>query len=100
MELKSKDLYKKHDQLVELKREAYEKQYQRCISSIKLTSNAGEMVYFFEVPKISFGVGYPMINVRSCASYIMNKLSENKNFRLEFVEPNIIFIDWRRNIDF
>ena len=47
-----------------------------------------------------FGSSYPIINVESCANYIMNKLKKaNNNLKTSFIEPNIIFIDWRREKD-
>ena len=94
------DLYKKHDQLIKLKKETYEKLYNRCMSNIKLTSNAGELICFFEIPPFLFGSSYPIINIESCANYIMNKLTTtNSNIKTSFIEPNIIFIDWRREKD-
>lgn len=101
MEIKNNDLYKKHDQLIHLKKETYEKLYSRCINTIKLTSNAGELICIFEIPNFVFGSSYPIINVKSCATYIMEKLTRvNKNIRTTFFEPNIIFIDWRRKCDY
>ena len=100
MELNNSDLYKTHDQLIELKRETYDKLYKRCQNKIKLTSNAGELICLFEIPKFLFGSSYPIINVKSCANYIMNKLTKtNKHIKTTFVEPNLIFIDWRRDSD-
>ena len=95
------DLYKRHDQLAELKRATYEKLFQRCISIIRLTSDTGELACIFEIPNFLFGSSYPIINIESCADYIIVKLSRtNKNIRATFVEPNIIFLDWRRESDF
>ncbi|AGF85385.1 hypothetical protein QJ854_gp397 [Moumouvirus goulette] len=100
MNLKDEDLYKKHDDLINLKTQTYEKLYQRCNNNIKLTSNAGELMCLFEIPSFLFGCGYPIINVKCCAKYIMNKLTEaNRNIRVNFIEPNILFIDWRRPED-
>lgn len=100
MDLDNFDLYKKHDQLMKLKRETYEKLYTRCINRIKLSSNMGELICLFEIPQFLFGSSYPIINVESCANYIMNKLTLfNKNLKTTFIEPNIIFIDWRRQKD-
>lgn len=100
MDIHNNDLYKKHDQLVALKRETYEKLYVRCKNIIKLASDAGELICVFEIPTFLFGSGYPIINVKSCANYIMNKLTKaNINIKTTFVEPNIIFIDWRRKCD-
>lgn len=100
MEINNDDLYKKHDTLIQLKRETYEKLYNRCKNRIKLTSAAGELICFFEIPPFLFGSSYPLINVQSCANYIMNKLTNaNKHIKTTFIEPNIIFIDWRREED-
>jgi len=100
MDLDNDDLYKKHDQLIELKRETYEKLYNRCKNTIKLTSDAGELICLFIIPKFVFGSGYPIINVESCYNYINNKLKRaNRHIKTTFIEPNIIFIDWRRKHD-
>ena len=100
MALNNNDLYKKHDQLIQLKKETYEKLYNRCVNNIKLTSNAGELICLFEIPSFLFGSSYPIINIESCANYIMNKLTTtNSNIKTSFIEPNIIFIDWRREKD-
>ena len=99
-DLQMHDLYKKHDELIELKRQTYDKLYHRCLNTIKLTANAGELICCFEIPSFLFGVGYSIINIEMCGNYIMNKLAQNnKNIRTSFVEPNIIFIDWRREND-
>ncbi|ANB50555.1 hypothetical protein [Powai lake megavirus] len=100
MNLGNDDLYQKHDQLINLKKETYEKLYQRCANIIKLTSKAGELICLFEIPSFLFGSSYPIINIKSCANYIINKLTEsNNNIRVTFVEPNILLIDWRRPED-
>ncbi|AGC01904.1 hypothetical protein H012_gp558 [Acanthamoeba polyphaga moumouvirus] len=100
MNLRDEDLYKKHDDLINLKTQTYEKLYQRCNNNIKLTSNAGELMCLFEIPNFLFGSSYPIINVKCCAKYLMNKLTEaNKNIRVTFIEPNMLFIDWRRPED-
>ena len=100
MDIKNDDLYKKHDQLIQLKRETYEKLYNRCKNRIKLTSDAGELICVFEIPQFVFGSSYPIINVVSCANYIMNKLTKaNRHIKTLFIEPNSILIDWRRESD-
>src|SRR5271154_2697036 len=100
MNLKEEDLYKKHDQLIALKKSTYDQLYKKCENVIKLTANAGELVCLFKIPSFFFGSSYPIINVRSCANYIMNKLTKtNKYIRTSFIEPNLIFIDWRRSDD-
>lgn len=97
MDLKTSDLYKKHDRLVQLKRETYDRLYRRCVNEIKLTADAGELICLFEIPQFLFGSGYPIINVASCADYIMTKLTNsNEHIRTYFIKPNIILIDWRK----
>lgn len=97
MELSDKNLYQKQKQLSELKRETYEKLFNRCKNTIKRTADAGELLCVFEIPSFMFGSGYPIINVESCANYIMEKLTmANPNIRSQFISPNIIFIDWRK----
>jgi len=101
MAIRNDDLYKKHDQLISLKRQTYEKLYTRCKNRIKLTSDAGELVCLFEVPNFMFGSGYPIINISACANYIINKLTlANQHIKAIFIEPNLIFIDWRRDEDY
>lgn len=96
MEIDNDDLYKKHNQLIQLKRETYDKLLKRCKNTIKLSSNAGELMCFFEIPNLFFGSSYPKINIKCCSNYIMNKLSKaNKHIKTTFIEPNLIFIDWR-----
>ncbi len=98
--LQNTDLYKKHDQIIALKRETYEKLYKRCCASIKLASDTGELMCVFEIPEILFGSSYPIINIKSCANYLINKLNvSNINIKTTFIEPNILFIDWRRESD-
>jgi hypothetical protein len=101
MSLRQEDLYGKHDQLIELKRQTYETLYKRCVNIIKLTAATGELMCIFEVPRFMFGVPYALINQEMCANYIINKLSQtNRHIKCLFVTPNYIIIDWRRNEDF
>lgn len=100
MSLSSSDLYAKHDRLVEMKKNTYDKLYKRCENVIRMVSNTGQLMCLFEIPSFLFGSEYPLINIRSCADYIMSKLkSTNSNIKTSFIEPNVIFIDWRREND-
>ncbi len=56
MELNNSDLNKKHDRLVQLKRETYDKIYKKCLALIKLTSDAGDLICFFEFQIFYLGV--------------------------------------------
>lgn len=100
MKLSNNNLYKKHDRFIELKRSTYEKLYTRCKNTIKLSSDAGELICLFKIPPFLFGSAYPIINIESCYRYISNKLkNENKQIKTTFIEPNLILIDWRRESD-
>lgn len=101
MMLKNSDLYKKHEDIISLKKETYDRITKQLINSIKSAANIGELICFFEIPNIMFGTGYPIINIQYCANYVMNKINNmNSNIRTYFIEPNIIFVDWRRKDDF
>lgn len=100
MDLSNGNLYKRHDELSRLKQETYEKLFNRCKNTVKLASDAGELICLFDIPPFMFGSSYPIINVQFCANYIMTKLSQaNPNIHSMFIEPNTIFIDWRRDED-
>jgi len=100
MELAPDDLYRRHDQLALLKQQTYEQIYKRCANTIKLTANTGELFCVFTIPNFLFGSDYPLINVPSCAKYITEKLKKiSKQMKITFVQPNVLLIDWRRDID-
>lgn len=98
MELNNEDLYKTHDKMKELRKETYEKIYKRCINTIKAASKLGELICIYEIPNFVFGSSLPIINIELCSKYIIKKLSTNKNIKALFIEPNLIFIDWRKKI--
>lgn len=100
-QINNNTLYRKHDQLVKLKKETYDRLLNRCIMTIKLASDAGELICLFEIPPVMFGSGYPVINIKNCAEYISRKLRDaNSNIKTTFIDPNLILIDWRRETDF
>lgn len=97
MSIKNSDLYKKHEEIIKLKKETYDKITKRCINTIKLTANTGELICTFEIPYFIFGTSYPLINIEYCANYVINKITnENSSIRMYFIKPNIILADWRR----
>jgi len=98
MSLKKDDLYKKHDQISNLKKQTYEQIYKRCVNQIKLTADTGELLCFFEIPHFLWGSEYPIINIQACATFIIEKLNHLRDITVNFIEPNILFIDWRRDI--
>jgi len=97
MSLTKNDLYKRHDQLAQLKHDTYEGIYKKCVNTIKLTSNTGELMCIFRIPSLVFGSSYPLINIEGCALYIIQKLSQtDTDIKVSFIKPDTLFIDWRR----
>lgn len=96
--LSDDDLYRNHHNLVELKKQTYDKLFERCVQSVKLASKIGELMCVYKVPSFVFGAPYPTINIEYCSKYIIKKLLRtNKHIKANFIEPDIIFIDWRRD---
>ena len=97
MALSNRQLYKKHDELKSLKIETYDKLKNRCVNLIAQSANMGEFMCIFEIPNYLFGSSFPMVDVATCAKYIMNKIiAENNNIKPTFCEPNFIIFDWRK----
>lgn len=97
MNLRNNDLYQKHDKLIKLKTETYDRILKNCLMHIKKTANMGNLTCVFEIPLLIFGSSFPKINIESCGKYIIYKLNRmNKNISAKFIEPNYVFIDWRR----
>ena len=95
--LSNNDLYRKHEMMVDLKTKTYEKVLSLCVGTIKMASNNGELICMYQIPTYVLGTGYPKIEARSCATYVMHKLTKaNENLKTKFVEPNVLVIDWRR----
>jgi hypothetical protein len=100
MSISDRDLYKKHDTLVEFNKQTYEKIFQRCINEIKMASNTGELIYVFQIPQTLIGHGSLFVNIIPCANYIIYRMNQvNSNIRTTFIEPNLILFDWRRECD-
>lgn len=100
MSLRSSDLYRQRDQLIELKRQTYEKIYVRCVNYIKMTAKTGALSCLYEIPEFVFGVPFSIIKQDKCANYIMNKLAaSHKNIVTTYIHPGKLWIDWRRDTD-
>lgn len=98
--LSSRDLYTTHDNFANLKKQTYDKVYRRCVNIIKLTAKAGQLWCVFEIPPFVFGSEFPLINVTSCANYIMDRLiRSNKHIKAKFIPDNNILISWYRDED-
>lgn len=99
MDLNTSDLYKKHNELSNLIRLSYENIYKKCIQHIKFSANTGELVCVYTIPYFIMGSGYSIVDVKSCASYIQEKMKRGApDVKTKFIEPNILFFDWRRSV--
>lgn len=97
MPLNKNDLYGQHDKIIALKTQTYEKIYNRCTNQIKIASKNGELICFFEIPSVLFGNGFPIINMKYCGQYLIDKFKDEcPMLRIKFIDPNILFIDWRK----
>jgi len=57
----------------------------------------GELLCIYEIPGFIFGNGYALVNIIECSEYIIGKFgTNNKHIRIQFIEPNMLFIDWRK----
>lgn len=80
-----------------LKTETYEKIFRKCVNSIKACARKGDLVCSFPIPVYVLGAGYPRIDPANCAVYLKERLlKENDKLKISFVQPNILFIDWRK----
>lgn len=64
----------------------------KCIDQIVETNTRTEHTFiYFEVPNII--IGFPGYDRLMCIRYLINELT-NENYKVEFVEPYYLYIDW------
>ena len=86
MERFKKDIYKK---------EMFKIVLDRCIEKIIYTNRFTQKTYVnFEVPKVL--IGKPNYDLNSCVIYMRSELHK-KQYMTEFIEPNILYVDWCTN---
>lgn len=86
------DLHRERDKRTSIRNEIYDKVLSRCHSKIKSISKLSDICCcFFEVPAYIYGL--PSYNQIECIYYIIQVLMED-GFKVEFAEPNILFITW------
>lgn len=67
----------------------------KCIDQIVETNARTEHTFiYFEVPNII--IGFPGYDRLACVHFLINKLSK-KNYKVEFIEPFYLYIDWSRH---
>jgi hypothetical protein len=100
MSLSDDVLYRRHDEIVRQKRETYEQLFVKCKNIIRNASRMGSLSCCYEIPPFVLGASHPLIDVKTCAKYIISATAkENPNIRVTFTQPNIVYFDWRRVAD-
>lgn len=86
------DLHRERDKRTNVRNEIFNKILSRCHSRIKSISKLSDVCCcFFEVPAYVYGL--PVYNQMECIHYIIKDLFDD-GFKVEFAEPNILFITW------
>lgn len=86
------DLHKERDKRTSVRSEIYNKVLARCHSKIKSIAKLSDICCcFFEVPAYIYGL--PAYNQIECIYYVIKELIDD-GFKVEFAEPNILFVTW------
>jgi hypothetical protein len=86
------DLHKERDKRSAVRSTIYSRILQRCHSKIKSISKLSDICCcFFEVPAYEYGL--PTYNQIECVYYVIKELIDD-GFKVEYVEPNILFVTW------
>ncbi len=86
-----KELKKMNNDKKKIKKECFKKILELINNKILLISKTEETSTWFEIPL--FMLGYPTYDINECSSYLKLKL-ETKEFKVNFLEPNILLINW------
>jgi len=78
------------------KKECFRKILEMCLNKIEIVSKTGVTKSWFEIPV--FLLGYPTYKMSECSKYIIKKL-KNDGFKTNFIDPNLILIDWSFVVD-
>lgn len=91
------ELYNRKRDLEVQRLTIYKKILTRVHTKIKTTAKLQHENHytFFIIPEFVFGI--PKYNVSICASYIIEKLTEN-GFEVKYTHPNMLFISWMHYI--
>jgi hypothetical protein len=64
----------------------------KCVEKITYTNRHTQKSYImFDVPSIL--IGYPTYNMKMCINFLISNFSK-KDYKIEFIEPNLLYIDW------
>lgn len=73
------------------KKKCFKKILEMCLSKIEIVAKTDTTNTWYEIPVFVFG--YPSYKIEEASKYVMKKLEEN-GFKVFFLKPNIIFINW------
>ena len=85
------DLKKAEKLKKENKINCYNKIYHLVSNKIKLIASTNKKSTWYEIPFYIFG--YPIYDVKDCSKFLIKKLKKN-GFNVNFLDPNILLIDW------
>lgn len=88
-------LHQEINEREEKKKHVYEKILKICYNKIISVNNKSNVCnYMFVCPNYIYGL--PLFNIMNCCLYIMEDL-QRKGFQVQYVNPNILYIDWKVN---
>ena len=84
-------LRKDAEEKKKFRKKCYKKILEMCLCKIEIVAKTETTNTWYEIP--SFVFGYPSYKIEEASRYVMKKLEEN-GFKVFFLKPNIIFINW------
>ena len=84
-------LKKDAEEKKKFRKKCYKKILEMCLSKIEIVAKTETTKTWYEIPAFVFG--YPSYKIEEASKYVMKKLEEN-GFKVFFLKPNIIFINW------
>ena len=73
------------------KKKCFKKIFEMCLSKIEIVAKTNTTNTWYEIPIFIFG--FPSYNIEEASEYVTKKLEKN-GFKVFFLKPNIIFINW------
>lgn len=89
-------LHKEKNNKEKAKNDTYNLVLNKCIEKIIFTNQYTDKTFiYFEIPY--FLIGFQSYDRLACIKFLIEKLSE-KHYKVEFIEPCYLWIDWGTNI--
>ena len=84
-------LKKDAEEKKKFKKKCYKKILEMCLNKIEIVAKTDTNNTWFEIPVFLFG--YPSYKIEDASNYVMKKLKDN-GFKVFFLNPNLLFINW------